>query len=235
MDVAIVTVGVVLLGVIVWLASRRLRSPLANAARPLGEREALEAERESVLTALQDLEAERVAGALTPEDFAEQRVALMTRGADALRRLDALSPAPVVDTDAAALQSAALEAAIAARRKLAPATNGAPRINGGAAPVDGLPDDAALEAAIQARRRLAKPAPAQPAIQALDGQADAGSGRLTCSHCGADAQSGDRFCAVCGNALPQPRACDHCGEVAEADDRFCGRCGVRLPEESNSQ
>lgn len=103
MDVAIVTVGVVLLGVIVWLASRRLRSPLANAARPLGEREALEAERRSVLTALQDLEAERVAGALTPEDFAEQRVALMTRGADALRRLDALSPAPVVDTDAAAL------------------------------------------------------------------------------------------------------------------------------------
>ncbi len=235
MDVVIVTVGVVLLGVIIWLASRRLRSPLANATRPLGEREALQAERDSVLTALQDLEAERVAGTLTPEDFAEQRVALMTRGADALRRLDALSAAPVVEMDAAALQSAALEAAIAARRKLAPATNGVPRVNGGAAPVDDLADDAALEAAIRMRRRLAKPAPAQPTPQPIEVDADAGSGQLTCSHCGAGAQPGDRFCAACGNALPQPRACDHCGEVAEDEDRFCGRCGVRLPEGSDSR
>ncbi len=227
MDVVIVAVGAAVLGVIVFLVSRSLRRRAVRVDRPVTEREALVAERDAVLTALSELEADQAAGKLTPEDFAEQRGALMARGAAILRQLDALPEAPrqvVARTDA-------IEAAIAERRRRAASTGATasaqprPALNGATVDVPVARPDDPLEAAILSRRRPhAARVETQPVASAPVAPGHA------CAHCGTPAEPGDRFCGTCGQALPQPRACTHCGEAAAPDDRFCARCGSRLPE-----
>ncbi len=218
MDIAIVAVGALCLGVIIFFAARSLSQREAVAEEPVSPREVLVAERDGVLAALQDLEADRAAAKLLDDDFAQQRAELMSRGAAVLRRLDeveAVQPlapqAPVAD---------AWEAAIAARRRIAqPATQA-----NGAEHGEGDP----LERAIQARRRSTGTALATASESVVITPArPAGH---TCPGCGAGVDVGDRFCSSCGHSLPRQRACAHCHEPAEPEDRFCGRCGTRLPE-----
>lgn len=75
------------------------------------ERSQLLAERDRVLTALQELDFDNAVGKVPPEDYPVQRASLLQAGADVLRKLDAFQPD-------ARNQSAEdrLEAAIAARR-----------------------------------------------------------------------------------------------------------------------
>lgn len=219
MDIVIVAVGALCLGVIIYFAARSLSRREAVANESVSPREALVAERDGVLAALQDLEADRAAAKLLDDDFAQQRAELMSRGASILRRLDevdAVQPqapqAPVAD---------AWEAAIAARRRIA---QPAAHVNG----VEHAQSDP-LEAAIQARRRStgAAPATASGAVAVITPAEPAGR---ACPGCGAGVNAGDRFCSSCGFSLPRQRACTHCHEPAEPEDRFCGRCGTRLPE-----
>lgn len=219
MDIAIVAVGALCLGVIIYFAARTLSRREAVAAEPASPREALVAERDSVLNALQDLEADRAAAKLLDDDFAQQRVELMSHGAAILRRLDEVEavqpPAPVAPV------ADAWEAAIAARRRIAqPMThaNGVER---------GQSDP--LERAIQARRRSTGAALAA-APESVVAVAPAQASGRACPGCGAGVDAGDRFCSSCGHSLPRQRACAHCHEPAEPEDRFCGRCGTRLPE-----
>lgn len=71
----------------------------------------LMAERDRVLTALQELEFDHVLGKIPEEDYPEQRTALLMKGAETLRQLDAYQPS-------SNQQSAEdrVEAAVAARR-----------------------------------------------------------------------------------------------------------------------
>ena len=75
-------------------------------------RSALLAERDRVLTALQELDFDQALGKIPAEDYPVQRTALMTTGANVLRQLDQL------DTGNGSSPSAEdrLEAAVAARR-----------------------------------------------------------------------------------------------------------------------
>jgi len=232
MDLAIVVGGVALIAVIVILAMRSLRRAADDAEQPQSEQEALSIERDAVLAALHALETDHDAGNLTPEDFAEQRAALMARGAAILRRLDTLPALPAEETDA-------LEAAIAARRRpvtpALPTNPPLPRPVTAAVAVhaNGASEADPFEAAILARRRplgATRPDAATPIPVALS-ELEPGS---RCSGCGAAAGLGDRFCGACGLALPQPRACNRCGETADPQDRYCGRCGAGLLEETNS-
>src|SRR5512138_2583699 len=56
------------------------------------QRSSLLAERDRVLTALQDLDFDFVLGKVPQEDYPEQRAVLLQSGADVLRRLDQLQP-----------------------------------------------------------------------------------------------------------------------------------------------
>lgn len=219
MDIAIVAVGALCLGVIIIFAARSLSRREAVAEEPASPREALVAERDGVLAALQDLEADNAAAKLLQDDFIQQRAELMSRGAAILRRLDEVEavqpPAPVAPVEDA------WEAAIAARRRIA---QPAAHANG----VEHAQSDP-LEAAIRARRRSTGAVPAA-APESIVVVAPAQAAGRACPGCGAGVDAGDRFCSSCGHSLPRQRACTHCHESAEPEDRFCGRCGTRLPE-----
>jgi class 3 adenylate cyclase/tetratricopeptide (TPR) repeat protein len=48
----------------------------------------------------------------------------------------------------------------------------------------------------------------------------------TCSNCGADNPSGQKFCGECGTALAA--TCGVCGSANPPDQKFCGECGSPL-------
>ncbi len=70
------------------------------------------AERERTLSALQELEFDYDLGKVPEEDYPVQRASLLQRGAEILRRLDAISP-----QKAQAEKDAQIERAIASRRR----------------------------------------------------------------------------------------------------------------------
>lgn len=100
---------------------RKAHPPLLDAQEQ--HRSALLAERDQVLSTLQELEFDYALGKIPQEDYPLQRQALVQRGADVLRRLDALqatdSPASANDQSDSqpAAQEDSLEAMIAARRR----------------------------------------------------------------------------------------------------------------------
>jgi hypothetical protein len=176
-------------------------------SRPLFERKAvavtqeehelssLMAERDRILTALQELDFDHALGKIPEDDYPSQRSALLQRGAIILRRMDEYTE-QATDIDF----EARIEAAIAARR----AETGHPtarrqsvRISAGNHTADdeqsqeamGLagsmpaPDDG-LEARIAARRRSRR---------------DKAAG--FCPQCGRAVQKSDLFCPNCGANL----------------------------------
>jgi hypothetical protein len=58
------------------------------------------AERERLLTALQELDFDQTLGKIPAEDYPVQRAALLQKGAEVLRQLDAITPDLVVQTSA---------------------------------------------------------------------------------------------------------------------------------------
>lgn len=82
-----------------------LYAPLAARARRLGagdthEISALQAERDRVINALQELDFDFKLGKIPAEDYPEQRAELLKKGADILRQLDELAPAASSGRDA---------------------------------------------------------------------------------------------------------------------------------------
>ncbi len=146
------------------------------------QRSALLAERDRILTSLQDLEFDHVLGKVPDEDYQGQRMVFLEEGAEVLRQLDALEPL------AAPRQSAEdrLEAAVAARRADA-------RINGNSA--------APVAAAVATRRRLSN------GHDDVEKMVDAR--RLNrpekaagfCPRCGKPVQKSDKFCSRCGEPI----------------------------------
>lgn len=144
MDIgSILMLVAVVLAVAVYVASpfinnQRVRSAAHRLDTPKDhQRSALLAERDRVLTALQELDFDHTLGKIPEEDYPVQRMALLQSGADVLRKLDEMDPAgPQTSAEAR------LEAAVAVRR--------ADARRGGAAPVA---ESDELEAQIAARRR----------------------------------------------------------------------------------
>ncbi len=100
------------------------------------------AERDSLITALQELDFDHVLGKIPAEDYPNMRAALLTHAADVLRRIDELQPQKTSVADA----ESRVEAAIAARRADASA----------AAQLPASASDDDLEARIAARRAQRK-------------------------------------------------------------------------------
>jgi zinc-ribbon domain len=157
-------------------------------ARPLIERKAtsvspeeqdlstLLAERDRVVTTLQELDLDFNLGKIPAEDYPTQRVALLQHGADILRQLDTYQP-----ISQAVTAEDRLEAAIAARRLSLEGSPAAARKNGNGVPP--VPDDD-LEQQIASRRRTR--------IEKAGG---------FCPKCGRPIQVSDHFCPKCGASL----------------------------------
>jgi hypothetical protein len=152
-------------------------------------RSALMAERDRVLTSLQDLEFDHALGKIPEEDYPYQRAAFLHEGAEILRQLDEVDPRP---TAASLSAEDRLEAAVAARRadariQTAAAVSGA---NGGSGkaspaaavrrrPVSNGGDD--IENLVNERRRARQ----EKAVG-------------FCPRCGKPVQASDKFCSKCG-------------------------------------
>ncbi|OGO36431.1 MAG: hypothetical protein A2W35_15820 [Chloroflexi bacterium RBG_16_57_11] len=143
------------------------------------ERSALLAERDQVLTALQELDFDNELRKIPEEDYAPQRARLLQHGAEVLRRLDAYQP-----EGAGSTAEQRIEAAIAARRAAAVSGSAAPGTatpNGRKQAVSVASPDDAVEAILADRRRVRQ-------------EKAAGF----CPQCGGAVQKSDRFCPKCG-------------------------------------
>lgn len=147
------------------------------------EHSMLLAERDQVLNALQELDFDNVLGKIPAEDYPQQRAVLLQRGAEILRKLDALQLP--VEEPAKDIEER-IEAAIAARRadvQSAQAAASRPTGNGhgrGVSAAIASPDDE-LEVILANRRRV---------------RSEKAAG--FCPKCGRAVQKSDRFCPKCG-------------------------------------
>jgi hypothetical protein len=161
------------------------------------EHSALLAERDRILTAIQELDFDHTLGKIPAEEYPAQRARLLHHGAEILRRLDTLEAAYAPDRAGAPEAEAQLEAALAARRLVGgngqPPAGSPAAVNAAASPstvataadaVDVAVDDAVdddLEALLAQRRRSRR---------------EKSSG--FCGQCGGPVLKSDRFCPKCG-------------------------------------
>jgi hypothetical protein len=143
-------------------------------------RSSLLAERDRVLSALQELEFDYTLGKIPSEDYPEQRAFLLKQGSQVLRQLDEFQPGIAQTTSA----EDRIEAAVAARRADAAVRQGAyqPAVLEATASQSGGVDN--VEEIIASRRRQRQ-------------EKSAGF----CPRCGRSVQKSDKFCARCGTTL----------------------------------
>ena len=154
------------------------------------QRSALLAERDRVLTALQDLDFDNALGKVPVEIYREQRVLLLQTGASVLRRLDEMNAAETQDNEyEPASVEERIETAVAARRdgyqsgvEVSIAGVDGPRTAIGDGSNGRTRDD--LEEIIAARKRQRK-------------ESAAGF----CPRCGRPVQKSDKFCSRCGATI----------------------------------
>ena len=159
-------------------------------ARPLLDREAatvtteddllehelstLLAERDRILTALEELDFDYALGKIPEGEYQPTRERLLQQGAEVLRKIDTIEPS-IADPD----MEQRIEAAIAERRQAAAGVAEPP-------PPVLVDADDAVEVQLAARRRARE-------------EKSAGF----CPQCGRPVQKSDRFCPRCGNALAE--------------------------------
>jgi len=175
MDIgALLLLFAVVLGVAGFVARPFFERIRINVASPEEhELSSLLAERDRLITTLQELDFDHSLGKIPSDDYPTTRADLLQRAADALRRLDAFQ----ISANADAAESR-VEAAVAARR--ADAAVG----QTSAAPVAAPLDDDVLEDILAARR-------------AARGDKSAGF----CPKCGKPVLRSDKFCPHCGKGI----------------------------------
>lgn len=176
MDIGSVLLFFALLILVFLFITRPLFDRKATIVEPVEdqrehERSALMAERDRLINALQELDFDYALGKIPEEDYPSQRMVLLKRGADVLRKLDELDQtAPQAEAEVR------LEAAIAAHR--ADSASPVPSVSSEAA------SDDDIEALLATRRRERQ-----------------GKSAGFCPSCGRPVQKADRFCPSCGKSL----------------------------------
>jgi hypothetical protein len=135
------------------------------------ELSALLAERDRILTALEELDFDNALGKIPEGDYEPTRERLLVQGAEVLRMIDSIEPSksdPVMEQR--------IEVAIAERRAALASIDAPPPL------VVDADDEVELQLAARRRAREGKSAG-------------------FCPKCGRPVQEADRFCPNCGNAL----------------------------------
>lgn len=113
MDIgAILLIVALLLGVGLYLAAPLFDNRTRRASEGTQEISSLMAERDRVINALQELDFDFRLGKIPEEDYPPQRTELLQKGAEILKKLDALAPTKSGAADA----ESRLEKAVASRR-----------------------------------------------------------------------------------------------------------------------
>lgn len=129
------------------------------------------AERDRVLSALQELDFDAALGKIPAEDYPLQRAELMLAGADVLRKLDGFD-----QNQSVSCAEDRLEAAVAARR-------------------------ADAEASGKPRRRMIFGDDEEEEMIAARHRSRSEKAAGFCPHCGKPVQKSDRFCPRCGASI----------------------------------
>ena len=141
------------------------------------EYSALMAEYDRAVNTLQELDFDNALGKVPAEDYPRQRAELLAKGADLLRKLDALTPVPSPSGRGGRSEGkdaeSRMEAAVASRRADASANRAATVL-----------DDDDLESMLATRRKTRK-------------EKSAGF----CPKCGKSILVSDRFCPSCGKVI----------------------------------
>lgn len=133
----------------------------------------LMAEYDRAVNTLQELDFDNALGKVPADDYPRQRAELLVKGADLLRKLDAITPGPSSNVRVGRDAESRMEAAVASRRADASANRAAAVL-----------DDDELESMIASRRKIRK-------------EKSAGF----CPKCGKPVMVSDRFCPSCGKAI----------------------------------
>jgi flagellar biosynthesis/type III secretory pathway M-ring protein FliF/YscJ len=165
----------ILILVVIYISRPLMERSSASVSYSEQDVSTLLAERDQVVATLQELDDDNNLGKIPSEIYPTQRLALLQKGADILRQIDAIQMTP-----AAVTAEERLEAAVVARRLTSEDTQTTIKKNGNTILV---PDDD-LEQKIASRRRLR--------------QGKAGG---FCPKCGRPVQEVDRFCPKCGATL----------------------------------
>ena len=182
MEIAVALMGLALVvAVAAYIAAPFTARPREIAAPEESSQERLLAERNTVLTAIRDLDFDFQTGKLLEVDYRTVREKYAVRGVAILKELDVL-PEPDGKLEAPDRRQKAgamdeIEVAVQARRRARS------HVSSRAA------EDDDIEAAVRARRQSARRNP-KAEIQALQ-----------CPACGNPIDSIDKFCARCGAAL----------------------------------
>jgi len=174
MDAGSVVLGLALAAVMMFVVARPFFTARGvGASSEFGPGVTLLAEREAVLNALRDLDFDYALNKIPMEAYLTQRAQWVARGAEILRQLDAMAPPETAPLPKLAEAEAALEAAIAARRKIVerPPSPTCPHCRASTSAND--------QFCGQCGRALA----------------------AQCAHCGHALERADRFCANCGTAV----------------------------------
>lgn len=163
------------------------------------EHSALLAERERVLTALEELDFDFTLGKVPDEDYPEQRSMLLQRGAEVLRQLDGLATGASIKDP----MEARIEAAIAARkseRQRGPEPDEAEIVRPEPEPV-GAPVAAASLPKSPARRLASNGDDEVETLIASRRRERSEKAAGFCPQCGSPVQKSDHFCPKCGASL----------------------------------
>jgi len=141
MDLGVILVLLaLLLGVGLYLVAPLIRHSAPHVAHETQEVSSLMAERDRVITALQELDLDFKLGKIPEEDYPAQRTDLLQKGAGVLKQLETLGPSPVSGEQDAGTQAQDAETQL---ERLA------------ANPTESLTDDK-IEAMLAARRKARK-------------------------------------------------------------------------------
>ncbi len=162
--------------VIIFISRPLLERKAIHLSSATKELSSLMAERDQLVTAIQDLDEDYHLGKIPVDTYPTQRQDLLQKGADILRQIDTYQPAPANLPPQARMTASLSSPQILADDSAAQVTK-----NGGAVPP--VPDDE-LEQRIAARRRVIS---------------EKASG--FCPRCGRPVHASDRFCPKCGTTL----------------------------------
>ena len=183
MDILSILIGAALAATLVVFISRPLWMA-RRATQVESQLDTLQAQYESLLTQIRELDFDHATGKVTDEDHAPLRESLVGAAAGVLRQVDALFEAmPSAVTED---REDEIERAVATRRRRKPGVAAS--------------SDADLEAAIAARRKH-KSEPAAAMHDDIEAAVAARRRAPRCPTCGKSIQAGDAFCSTCGTPL----------------------------------
>lgn len=194
--------GILMVLAVALLIALFVARPFLQGKNPLGAelaseaqkqehlRSSLLAERDRVLTALQELDFDYALGKVPEDDYPAMRAALLRSGTDVLRKLDTIA---AESAGAANSVEDRIEAAVAARRADARKTDTRERMQP-------QPEMAAAAAEGAAPARSAN-ADALEDIIASRKRARSESAAGFCPKCGRPVSKSDKFCSKCGTTL----------------------------------